>query len=72
MCLLPPTIESETYDASIVWQGALRQFMAGGVATLLQGRMEISVSKLQNPLRHWPPWPLKNVRIRSFQVGDAR
>ena len=33
--------------------------------------MEISVSKLQNPLTHWPPWPLKNVRIKTFESEQA-
>lgn len=55
----------------VSWQGAVRRFMTGDAPSLLHGRMEISVSKLQNPLRHWPPWPLKNVRIRSFEVRCA-
>ena len=40
--------------------------MSNGAALAVSGKMEISVSKLQNPLTHWPPWPLKNVRISEF------
>lgn len=40
--------------------------MTDGAAKAVSGKMEISVSKLQNPLTHWPPWPLKNVRITEF------
>ena len=35
-------------------------------AEAVQGNLEISVSRLQNPFTHWPPWPLKNVRIKQF------
>ncbi len=35
-------------------------------AAAVQGNLEISVSRLQNPFTHWPPWPLKNVRIKQF------
>ena len=35
-------------------------------AAAVQGNLEISVSRLQNPFTNWPPWPLKNVRIKQF------
>jgi hypothetical protein len=56
-------------------QGAIDRFQPPGAAKRLEDNMEISVSKLQLPWAHWPPLPLRNVRLRRFssdaQMGEA-
>lgn len=47
-------------------KGAIDKFQPPGAAKRLEGNMEVSVTRLQLPWRHWPPVPFRNLRIKHF------
>ncbi len=46
--------------------GAIDRFQPPGAAECVLGNMEVSVTRLQLPWKHWPPLPFRNVRIKNF------
>lgn len=47
-------------------KGAIDKFQPPGAAKRMEGNMEVSVTRLQLPWRHWPPMPFRNLRIKHF------